>query len=132
MQLEDKVKVPLTEEEKSKWWQKEKAYGDRVSKHTLNQQNAFAIIIGQCMQCPQDKMHDNPQWETVNKNKKLFELYSLIGRVVSKQIVDKYPPTNCSIAGSNDNETAKQPVQCAVVREVEHSCEPSGVCWSAT
>jgi hypothetical protein len=36
-----------------------KAYGERVQKHLLNQQKAFAIILGQCMQRLKDKMHDN-------------------------------------------------------------------------
>ena len=56
--LDDEVKVPLTEEEKGKWRQKEKAYRERVTKHGLNQQKAFAVIIGQCMQRLQDKIQD--------------------------------------------------------------------------
>ena len=53
------VKVPLKEEEKGEWRTKEKSYGDRVQKHLLNQQTAFAIILVQCTQRLQDKMHNN-------------------------------------------------------------------------
>ena len=48
--LTNEVKVPLNEEEKGEWRQKEKAYGEPVTKHGLNQQKAFAVIIGQCTQ----------------------------------------------------------------------------------
>ena len=92
--LGDEVKVPLTEEEKGKWRQKEKAYGERVTKHGLNQQKAFAVIIGQCTQRLQDKMHDDPKWEAVNKGQKPLELYALIERVVMKQTGDEYQPCN--------------------------------------
>ena len=57
------VKVPLTEEEKGDWKTSKKAYGERVQKHLLNQQTAFAIILGQCMQRLQDKMHDDDKWK---------------------------------------------------------------------
>ena len=88
------IKVPLDDEEKGEWRLNEKTYGDRVNKHTLNQQKAFAIIIGQCTQRLQDKMHDDGQWDTVNKNQKPLELYSLIERVVMKQTGDEYQPCN--------------------------------------
>jgi hypothetical protein len=44
------IKVPLDNEEKGEWQLSEKAYGDRVNKHSLNRQKAFAIIIRQCTQ----------------------------------------------------------------------------------
>ncbi len=44
------VKVPLTKEEKGEWKTNKKAYGESVQKHLLNQQKAFTIILGQCMQ----------------------------------------------------------------------------------
>jgi hypothetical protein len=53
------VELPLTEEKKGEWRQNQKAYGERVSRHLLNQQKAFAIIIGQFMQRLQDKLHDD-------------------------------------------------------------------------
>ncbi len=62
------IELPLTEEEKGEWRQNQKAYADRVNKHLLNQQKAFAIIIGQCTQRLQDKLHDDAQWEAINKN----------------------------------------------------------------
>ena len=73
-ELGEEVKVPLNEEERGEWRQKEKAYGERVTKHGLNQQKAFAVIIGQCTQRLQDKMHDDPKWEAVNKDQKPLEL----------------------------------------------------------
>ena len=88
------VELPLTEEEKGEWRQNQKAYGERVNKHILNQQKAFAIIIGQCTQRLQDKLHDDAQWESINKNQKPLELYSLIEKVVMKQTGDEYPPHN--------------------------------------
>ena len=88
------IELPLTEEEKGEWRQSQKAYADRVQKHLLNQQKAFAIIIGQCTQRLQDKLHDDSQWEKVNKNQKPLELYTLIERVVMKQTGDEYPPHN--------------------------------------
>ena len=91
---ETKVKLQLTEEEKGEWRQSQKTYSDRVNKHLLNQQKAYGIIIGQCTQHLQDKLHDNPQWENVNKNRKPLELYMLIKRVVMKQTGDEYPPHN--------------------------------------
>ena len=60
------VKVPLTEEEKGEWKTNAKAYGERVQKHLLNQQKVFAIILGQCTQRLQDKMHNDDKWEDVN------------------------------------------------------------------
>jgi hypothetical protein len=88
------VRVPLTEEEKGEWKTNEKAYGERVQKHLLNQKKAFAIILGQCTQCLQDKMHVDDKWEDVNKKQKPLELYALIERVVMKQTSDEYPPCN--------------------------------------
>ena len=73
---------------------KQKAYGKRVQKHLLNQQKAFAIILGKCTQNLQDKMHYNDKWEDVNKKQKALELYALIERVVMKQTGDEYPPCN--------------------------------------
>ncbi|MGL6132320.1 MAG: hypothetical protein ACRCZ9_11980, partial [Fusobacteriaceae bacterium] len=92
--LSSEIKVPLNEEEKGQWKTKEKAYGERVQKHAINQQKAFAIIIGQCTQRLQDKMHDDAQWDAVNKAQKPLELYALIERVVMKQTGDEYPPSN--------------------------------------
>jgi hypothetical protein len=89
-----KIKVPLNNEEKDKWKTSKKAYAECVQKHLLNQQKAFAIIIGQCTQRLQDKMHDNDKWNSVNKNQKPLELYALIKRVVMKQTGDEYPPCN--------------------------------------
>ncbi len=54
------IKVPLDDEEKGEWRLSEKAYRDRVNKHSLNLQKAIAIIIGQFTQQLQDKMHDDP------------------------------------------------------------------------
>ena len=54
------VELPLTEEEKGEWRQNQNAYGERINKHLLNQQKVFAIIIGQCTQRLQDKLHDDP------------------------------------------------------------------------
>jgi len=88
------IKVPLDEEEKGLWKQRERAYGERVSRHIVNQQKAFAVILGQCTTRLQEKMHDDPQWETVDKNQKPLELYSLIERVVLKQTGDEYQPCN--------------------------------------
>jgi hypothetical protein len=88
------IKVPLNNEEKREWRMQEKAYGERVHQHKVNQQKAFAIIIGQCTQRLQDKMHNDSQWEAVNKAQKPLELYALIERVVMKQTGDEYPPSN--------------------------------------
>ena len=44
--LKDEVHIPLTQEEKGELQQKEKAYGKCGTKHTLNQQKAFAVIVG--------------------------------------------------------------------------------------
>ncbi len=88
------VELPLSEKEKGKWRNSQKAYTERVNKHILNQQKAFTTIIGQCTQCLQDKMHDDVQWETINKKQKPLELYLLIERVVMKQTGDEYPPHN--------------------------------------
>jgi hypothetical protein len=91
---ETEIELQLTEEEKAEWRQSQKTYSERVNKHLLNQQKAFGIIIGQCTQRLQDKLHDDPQWEVVNKNRKPLELYTLIERVVMKQTGDEYPPHN--------------------------------------
>jgi hypothetical protein len=42
--LNTEVELALTEEEKGEWRQNQKAYGERVTKHLLNQQKAFAIL----------------------------------------------------------------------------------------
>ncbi len=88
------VKVPLDDEEKGEWRLSEKTFGNRVNKPTLNQQKAFAIIIGQCTQQLQDKMRDNLQWDAVDTNQKPLELYSLIEQVVMKQTGDEYQLCN--------------------------------------
>jgi hypothetical protein len=46
------------------------------------------------MQRLQDKMHDDAQWEAINKNQKPLELYTLIERVVMQQTGDEYPTSN--------------------------------------
>ena len=46
--------VPLNNEEKGKWETSEKAYGEHAQKYLLNQQKAFAIIIGQSTSTRQD------------------------------------------------------------------------------
>jgi hypothetical protein len=86
--------VPLNDDKKGEWKLQEKAYGDRVQKHILNQQKAFAVILGQCTTRLKDKMHDDPKWDQVNKDRKPLELYALIERVVMKQTGDEYPPHN--------------------------------------
>ena len=43
--LHNDVELPLTEEEKGEWRLSQKAYSEQVTKHLLNQQKAFAIII---------------------------------------------------------------------------------------
>jgi hypothetical protein len=88
------VELPLMEEEKGEWQQSQKAYGDQCTKHLVNQQKAFAIIIGQCTQRLQDKLHDDAQREKINKDQKPLELYTLIEKVVMKQTGDEYPPHN--------------------------------------
>jgi hypothetical protein len=88
------VELPLTEEEKGEWWNNQKAYAERINKHLLNRQKAFAIIIGQCTQRLQDKLHDDSHWEKINKDQKPLELYTLIEKVVMKQTGDEYPPQN--------------------------------------
>ena len=66
-----------------------------VSRNTCStSKKTFTIIIGQCTQRLQDKMHDDDKWDSVNKNKKPLELYALIERAVMKQTDDKYPPCN--------------------------------------
>ena len=92
--LQSNIELPLTEEEKGEWRQNQKACGERATKHLLNQQKAFAIIIGQCTQRLQDKLHDDAQWDTINKTQRPLELYSLIERVVMQQTGDEYPPNN--------------------------------------
>jgi hypothetical protein len=93
-EINAEVELPLTEEEKGEWRQSQKAYGDRCTKHILNQQKAFAIIIGQCTQRLQDKLHDDSQWESINLDQKPLELYTLIEKVVMKQTGDEYAPQN--------------------------------------
>ena len=65
-----------------------------MSRHIVNQKKVFTVILGQCTTRLQEKMHDDPQWETVDKNQKPLELYSLIKRVVLKQTGDEYQPYN--------------------------------------
>jgi hypothetical protein len=87
-------KVLLDEREKGEWRSSKKNYGERVTNLNLSHQKAFAVIIGQCIQLLQDKMHDDPLWETVNTDQKPLDLYALIKRVVMKQSGDKYQATN--------------------------------------
>lgn len=72
------VVVPLKDAESTEYKRAEKAYGDRLSKHQLNQQKAFALIVGQCTQRLQEKMHNDPQWDGINTSQKPLELYKLI------------------------------------------------------
>ncbi len=72
------VVVPLEDAESAEYKRAEKAYGDRLSKHQLNQQKAFALIVGQCTQRLQEKMHNDPQWDGINTSQKPLELYKLI------------------------------------------------------
>ncbi len=52
------------------------------------------IIIGQCTQHLQDKLHDDSQWDKINNEQKPLELYTLIKKVVMKQTGDEYTPHN--------------------------------------
>jgi hypothetical protein len=88
------VTVPLDDAESVEYKRAEKAYGDRLNKHQLNQQKAFALIVGQCTQKLQEKMHNDPQWDTVNTSQKPLELYKMIERLVMKQTDDEYAPSN--------------------------------------
>jgi hypothetical protein len=92
--ITSEVELPLTDKEKGEWRLSQKAYREQVTKHGVNQQKAFATIMGQCTQWLQDKMHDDPQWEVVNKNQKPLELYALIKRVVMEQSRDEYAAHN--------------------------------------
>jgi hypothetical protein len=92
--INTEVEIPLNEEEKGEWRQSQKAYGDRCAKHISNQQKAYTIIIGQCTQRLQDELHDDSQWEAINRDQKPLELYTLIEKVVMKQTGDEYPPQN--------------------------------------
>ena len=92
--MNSNIELPLTEEEKGKWRQTQKACGKRQTKHLSNQQKAFAIIIGQCTQWLQDKLHNEGDWDAVNKGQKPLELYTLIEKVVMQQTGDEYPPNN--------------------------------------
>ncbi len=92
--LSTEASLPLSEEEKGEWRMSQKTHSERLTKHKVNQQKAFAIIIGQCAQQLQDKMHNDAQWEAVNKSQKPLELYLLIEQVEMKQTGNKYPPQN--------------------------------------
>ena len=86
------VSVPLEDAESAEYKRAEKAYGDRLNKHQLNQQKAFALIVGQCTQRLQEKLHNDP--DKVNTSQKPLELYTLIEKVVMKQTDDEYAPSN--------------------------------------
>ena len=84
------VVVPLDEIEKSEWKKNKDHHSDQVSKHHLNQQKAFAVIIGQCTQRRQDKMVEDADWDMINKEQKPLKLYKLIEKVVMNQTGDEY------------------------------------------
>ena len=88
------VSVPLEDAESVEYKRAEKAYGDRLNKHHLNQQKAFALIVGQCTQKLQEKLHNDPKWDAINTSQKPLELYTLIEKVVMKQTDDEYAPSN--------------------------------------
>ena len=88
------VSVPLDDAESVEYKRAEKAYGDRLNKHQLNQQKAFALIVGQCTQKLQEKLHNDPKWDAINTSQKPLELYTLIEKVVMKQTDDEYAPSN--------------------------------------
>lgn len=88
------VSVPLDDAESAEHKRTEKAYGDRVNKHQLNQQKAFALIVGQCTKRLQEKLHNDPKWDSINTAQKPLELYTLIERVVMRQTDDEYAPSN--------------------------------------
>ena len=88
------VSVPLEDAESVEYKRAEKAYGDRLNKHQLNQQKAFALIVGQCTQRLQEKLHNDPKWDAINSSQKPLELYTLIERVVMRQTDDEYAPSN--------------------------------------
>ncbi len=79
------ITVPLDDAESVEYKRAEKAYGERLNKHQLNQQKTFALIIGQCTQRLQEKLHNDPKWDAVNASQKPLELYTLIQKVVMKQ-----------------------------------------------
>ena len=60
----------------------------------MNQQKTFALIIGQCTQRLQEKLHNDPKWDAVNTSQKPLELYTLIEKVVMKQTDDEFAPSN--------------------------------------
>ena len=92
--LSVEIDLPMTDKEKAEWRLNQKMAGERASKHLLDQQKVFAIIMGQCTQRLQDKLHEDAQWEKMNSKQKPLELYTLIERVVLKQTGYKHPPHN--------------------------------------
>jgi len=84
------VVVPLNEIEKADWKKAKDFHNQQVTKHHTSQQKAFAVIIGQCTTRLQDKMIEDADWDTINKEQKPLKLYKLIEKVVMTQTGDEY------------------------------------------
>ena len=88
------IKLPLTEEEWGEWRQSQKVYGNRVNKHLLNQKKASGIIIGQCTQHLQDKLHNYAQWKLVNRKPKTIRNVHAHWESSNETDRDQYPSHN--------------------------------------
>ena len=91
--FESQQPVPpkLTSEEAALYYNDGKTYSSRVATLDKHRGQAFALIIGQCMQLLLDKMKQEKVWDVVSASYDPLELYKLIESVVLKQTEDQYP-----------------------------------------
>ena len=93
LEFESRQPVPhkLTSEENALYYNDGKTYSLRVATLEKHRGQAFALIIGQCMQLLLDKMKQERAWDVVSASYDPLELYKLIESVVLKQTEDQYP-----------------------------------------
>jgi hypothetical protein len=92
IEYESQQEVPhkLTSEEAALYSNEMKTHSVRVATLEKHRGQAFALIIGQCMQLLLDKMKQEKNWELVSASYNPLELYKLIESVVLKQTKDQY------------------------------------------
>ena len=90
-EIREDLEVQMSEQEKSEYRLEGKTYTDRVNKLKTHCEQVYLLILGQCTQLLHDKMKQQSSWSTVSKSYNPLDLYTLLEKVILKQMDDQYP-----------------------------------------
>ena len=90
-ELAQPVEVQMTKQECTEYRGDSKAHTDCLNKLIQHWGQVFSLILGQCTQLLQDNMKQEILWTTVSNSDDPLQLYSLIEKIILKQMDDQYP-----------------------------------------